>query len=199
MDLSNQIKQRRTQRGFSQEDLAEKIYVSRQIISNWETDKTYPDVQSLLLLSILFDTTIDELIKGDMEAMEEAVAKDYKIMQILSWGGFAVAILGVVLFFGGITYWEWDTVPSALIALLTYGIGMTMLIKVERLKKQHDIVTYQELIAFSKGEPINRDSPRSQRARQHRILKVVITTLIAALVGGILGYLAYATGLIGEW
>ena len=53
MDISNQIKKRRTDMGLSQEELAERIYVSRQTISNWETDKTYPDIQSLLLLSIL--------------------------------------------------------------------------------------------------------------------------------------------------
>ena len=54
MDISNQIKKRRTDMGLSQEELAERIYVSRQTISNWETDKTYPDIQSLLLLSISF-------------------------------------------------------------------------------------------------------------------------------------------------
>ena len=65
MDISNQIKKRRTDMGLSQEELAERIYVSRQTISNWETDKTYPDIQSLLMLSVLFDTTIDVLVKGD--------------------------------------------------------------------------------------------------------------------------------------
>ena len=65
MDISNQIKKRRTDMGLSQEELAERIYVSRQTISNWETDKTYPDIQSLLMLSVLFDTTNDVLVKGD--------------------------------------------------------------------------------------------------------------------------------------
>ena len=50
MDISNQIKKRRTDMGLSQEELAERIYVSRQTISNWETDKTYPDIQSLLAI-----------------------------------------------------------------------------------------------------------------------------------------------------
>ena len=74
MDISNQIKKRRTDMGLSQEELAERIYVSRQTISNWETDKTYPDIQSLPLLSILFDTTIDVLVKGDLDMMENTVA-----------------------------------------------------------------------------------------------------------------------------
>ena len=65
MELAKHIKAHRGRLGMSQEELAEKIFVSRQTISNWETDRTYPDVQSLLLLSNLFDVSIDSLIKGD--------------------------------------------------------------------------------------------------------------------------------------
>lgn len=54
MELAGQIKKHRQALGISQEALAEKIYVSRQTISNWETARTYPDVQSLLLLSVAF-------------------------------------------------------------------------------------------------------------------------------------------------
>lgn len=45
---------------FSQEELAEKIYVSRQTISNWETAKNYPDIHSLLRLSSLFNVSLDQ-------------------------------------------------------------------------------------------------------------------------------------------
>ena len=61
MELAKHIKAHRGRLGMSQEELAEKIFVSRQTISNWETDRTYPDVQSLLLLSNLFDVSIDSL------------------------------------------------------------------------------------------------------------------------------------------
>lgn len=53
MDLSHQIKKYRKQLAFSQEELAEKIYVSRQTISNWENERSYPDIHNLLLLSVL--------------------------------------------------------------------------------------------------------------------------------------------------
>ena len=43
MELASQIRAHRTERGLSQDELAEAIYVSRQTVSNWETDKTYPD------------------------------------------------------------------------------------------------------------------------------------------------------------
>ena len=73
MELGAHIKEHRKEKGLSQDDLAEKIYVSRQTISNWETGRTYPDVQSLLLLSNVFEVTVDSLIKGDVEAMAKAV------------------------------------------------------------------------------------------------------------------------------
>ena len=63
MELSKRIKELRTEKGWSQEVLAERIYVSRQTISNWETEKSYPDVQSLLILSNIFGVSLDDLIK----------------------------------------------------------------------------------------------------------------------------------------
>ena len=53
MQIGARIRDHRTQAGMSQDDLAMRVYVSRQTISSWENDKTYPDVQSLLLLSDL--------------------------------------------------------------------------------------------------------------------------------------------------
>lgn len=47
MEIGQQIIRYRKQQALSQEELAEKVYVSRQSISNWENDKTYPDIHSL--------------------------------------------------------------------------------------------------------------------------------------------------------
>ena len=74
MELARQLKAKREERGLSQDEVSKAIFVSRQTISNWENDKTYPDVQSLLLLSQLFDVSIDELVRGDVVAMQQAIA-----------------------------------------------------------------------------------------------------------------------------
>ena len=58
MELGRQIKKYRGELGLSQEMLAEKIYVSRQTVSNWENDKNYPDINSLLRLSEVFVVSI---------------------------------------------------------------------------------------------------------------------------------------------
>ena len=73
MELNAQIKKYRMKLNLSQEELAEKIYVTRQTISNWENEKSYPDIHSLLLLGSLFNVSLDKLIKGDIEIMKEIV------------------------------------------------------------------------------------------------------------------------------
>ena len=65
MEVGTRIREQRESAGISQEELARQIFVSRQTVSNWETGKTYPDVQSLLLLSNLFGVSVDHLVKGD--------------------------------------------------------------------------------------------------------------------------------------
>ena len=75
MEISTQIKKYRNEMKFSQEELAEKIYVTRQTISNWENEKSYPDIHSLLLLSSLFNVSLDQLIKGDIEIMKKEINK----------------------------------------------------------------------------------------------------------------------------
>ena len=75
MNLGTQIKKYRSTLALSQDELAEKIFVSRQSVSNWENNKTYPDIKSLLLLSELFKISIDELIKGDVNTMKKEIRK----------------------------------------------------------------------------------------------------------------------------
>ena len=57
MDIGTRIKKQRERQNISQEDLAYKVYVSRQTISSWETNKSYPDIKSLTMLSNIFHVT----------------------------------------------------------------------------------------------------------------------------------------------
>ena len=62
MDTKDILLQLRTQKGLSQEDLAEKVFVTRQAVSRWETGETTPNTQTLKLLSDLFDVSINTLL-----------------------------------------------------------------------------------------------------------------------------------------
>lgn len=70
MEIGRKLKEARTASGLSQEHVAEKINVSRQTISNWETEKTYPDIISVLKLSDLYSISLDDLLKGDQKMIE---------------------------------------------------------------------------------------------------------------------------------
>lgn len=61
MEIGTQIRKYRSTMELSQEELAERIYVTRQTISNWENGKSYPDIHSLLLLSSLFNVSLDQI------------------------------------------------------------------------------------------------------------------------------------------
>lgn len=65
MEIGKIIKEKRTLKNMTQEDLANEFFVSRQLISKWENGKSYPDLEQLLKLSAFFDLTLDELMRGD--------------------------------------------------------------------------------------------------------------------------------------
>ena len=96
MELSIQIKKYRTELHLSQEELAEKVYVTRQTISNWENEKSYPDIHSLLLLSSLFNVSLDQLIKGDIEKMKEIISEQ-EIKKFNYYGSIYTVHLAVLI------------------------------------------------------------------------------------------------------
>lgn len=70
MEIGKKLKNARIEAGLTQEKAAEKIDVSRQTISNWENEKSYPDIISVIALSDLYSVSLDELLKGDQKIAE---------------------------------------------------------------------------------------------------------------------------------
>ena len=70
MEIGKKLKNARVQSGMTQENVAEKINVSRQTISNWENEKSYPDIISVIELSNLYSISLDVLLKGDEKMIE---------------------------------------------------------------------------------------------------------------------------------
>lgn len=71
MKISQIIKDKRKSLNLTQEELAQNIYVSNKTISNWENEKTTPDLESLVRLSDFFNISLDELIKGDKKMIKD--------------------------------------------------------------------------------------------------------------------------------
>lgn len=70
MKIGVKLKEARLQAGLTQENVAEEIQVTRQTISNWETEKSFPDIVSVIKLSTLYNIILDKLLKGDEEMIE---------------------------------------------------------------------------------------------------------------------------------
>ena len=98
MNLGEKIKECRKQAGFSQEQLAERLNVSRRAITKWETNKGIPDIANLTAISDEFGLSLDELIKDDVAVKKKIItdssAKKWHILMIV----YLVATLFMLFF-----------------------------------------------------------------------------------------------------
>ena len=187
MELKAQIKKYRMEQNLSQEDLAEKVYVTRQTISNWENEKSYPDIHSLLLLSSLFNVSLDQLIKGDIETMKEIV-NEQEVKKLNYYGSiFSIHLLVLVL--SAVPLFNWLEYYAFIPFGVMFVITMFWALKVEKIKKDNDVQTYKEIVAFCEGEKLDEISKKVEAGKRpyQNILKVVISAVVAALFCGLIG------------
>lgn len=71
MNFGANLQNLRKKHNLSQEQLAEKLDVSRQAVSKWENGSSYPEMDKLIILSELFNVDIDLLVKGNLEIKED--------------------------------------------------------------------------------------------------------------------------------
>lgn len=117
MTLGENITRLRTEKGWSQGDLADALDVSRQSISKWETDGSVPELDKLLRLSDLFGVTLDELVHGDGDKQSSTDAPDAKTKAEKSGSRIShtQAIVGAMLLWTGVLI---------IIAILLLGGGL---------------------------------------------------------------------------
>ncbi|MGD6856412.1 helix-turn-helix domain-containing protein [Bacillus infantis] len=139
MVFSEKLKVERKNKGWSQEELAEQLFVSRQSVSKWENSQSFPSIEIIIRLSDLFGITIDELLRSD-EELKEKVIKDSKqlahpklkfLFDVVFLVGvlFLIVKIGIILL-NKFTGWEltliggsffWNFVP--LLLMVGGGIG----------------------------------------------------------------------------
>lgn len=93
--FGDKLKKERELKNWSQEYLAEKIHVSRQSVSKWETGKNYPSIEIIIDLSDLFGISIDELLKSDKD-LKEKVIQDSKVSTSSKWLSSILFIVGIL-------------------------------------------------------------------------------------------------------
>lgn len=119
MIFSERLKEEREKRNWSQNDLAEKLHVSRQSVSKWETGKNYPSIEIIIHLSDLFGITIDELLRSD-EELTQKIIEDSKQLAYPKWKVFfdSLFMIGVSLFIAKIVVWMLNKFAGASITIV---------------------------------------------------------------------------------
>lgn len=121
MNISDRIQTLRKSKGMSQEELADKIGVSRQAISKWESEQSTPDIEKVILLSEIFEVTTDYLLKGI-----ESNSKDTKRVdaRIFSVAGTMFNFIGIL---AASVVWIEEKVSSAiLVGFILLALGTTL-------------------------------------------------------------------------
>lgn len=182
MELARRIKEHRARLGMSQADLARALFVTRQTISNWETSRTYPDAQSLLLMSGLFGVSVDSLLKDDSQEMKEALAAGSRKMNrlgaVMAAFGLACAawvVVGIAL--------DWDTALIAVPAAALFAPAMCAAFLVDKMRHDNQLFAYQSVLAFLAGEDPDVSNRYNQRAREHWVARRVAQTVLFIILG----------------
>ena len=189
MELGNKIKYYRNEKEFSQEELAERVYVSRQTISNWENNKSYPDINSIVLLSEIFEISIDNLIKGDVEQMKKEInTEDVKKLNLYSSIMLILMLVATILLMPMLKF-------IGLYGFIPYFVlvacAMFFAIKVDKIKKDNDIQTYKEIVAFTEGKRLDEIQKIEEKAKRpyQKVIDGFLWAAIALLISGIMIFL----------
>ena len=120
-------------KNLTQEEVAEKIFVSRQSISNWENNKTYPDIGNVIALSDLYQISLDELLKGSdnfMKHLEEStdiVKSNKKLIIIIVFALLVVIAMAI--------FTEFLPDKVFLVSIFTLSVIVTGLVYSEIIKR----------------------------------------------------------------
>lgn len=194
MELGKHIRKYRTEANISQEELADKVFVSRQTISNWENNKSYPDIKSLVLMSEIFHVSLDQLIKGDLEKMKQEIdAQEYTKFQKDSniFAGLFIALLILPIPLAELFGWFGIAVYA-----MVFTVTMIYAIRVERYKKKYNIQTYKEIVAFTEGKTLDQlEKAREEGKRPYQkfllaVCSGILTLLVAAAIAALISFFA---------
>ncbi|WP_048704885.1 helix-turn-helix transcriptional regulator [Companilactobacillus ginsenosidimutans] len=169
MHIGKNISQLRQNNHWSQDDLADKLKVSRQTISNWETGRTYPDITSLTMLSDIFEISLDDLIKEDIPLMKNKIKQTQ-----ICWLGFG--IIGImILTYACLLVLKWSVPIGSLLVGATTVFGLYIIFKFMKVTNTANLKTFKQVISYVAGKPI-------ESAKQSKS-KVIVQSIIGAIIG----------------
>ncbi len=107
MKISKTLKRLRNEKGITQEQLAEKLFISRQSVSSWENDRTQPDIEMLGKLSEIFEVSVEELVYGKKRNTSlETKKTNYSFTLIVVFSVLGALLVGIGLILIFVTFWQ---------------------------------------------------------------------------------------------
>ena len=181
MEIGKQIKKHRSELSLSQEEFADKIFVTRQTVSNWENDKSYPDINSLVLMAEVFGVSLDSLVKGDIEEMNEKIKTED--IEYLNKANRRLTLAFVWDFFMLVPLLKLFGIWGAVIFGTVFILGFIEAVKIEKYKKQMDIQSYKEINAFMEGKRLDEiEKQREIAKRPYQKILIAIGCAVAAFL-----------------
>ena len=126
MNIADRIQYLRKQKGYSQEELADKVGVSRQAVSKWESEQSTPDLEKVIVMSELFEVTTDYILKG-IEPVSTTNRKTVKALYLGSVLIFAT-IAGIWSF--AANRFNYDEIIMIILAGGVVGLGMALIVQI---------------------------------------------------------------------
>lgn len=122
MNMSDRILYLRKTKGISQEELADKVGVSRQAVSKWESEQSTPDLEKVIIMSDFFGVTTDYILKG-IEPVTDKEQKSKEIAsKILYISSTAFVAIGLLCAFGG--WYELQTMEAVAGSMIIQAVGI---------------------------------------------------------------------------
>jgi len=106
MTFHEKLRECREESGLSQNDIAERLSISRQAVSKWERGINEPDIETIVRLSDIYNVTIDQLLRADLSIVKRLAVKERSYKKLLITAGILAGVLLIYLIIGSIALYQ---------------------------------------------------------------------------------------------
>ena len=196
MTLQEKIIKLRKKNSWSQEDLADKLYVTRQAVSKWESGQSLPDVEKIVHMSKLFGVTTDYLLNEEAETenvIEESIADDKKILEQADVDAFLdnarkrtklLSIFLSLMFFSPVVFYilklasvENYKLIGGIVGIVFFAIGFTFLAIADNIGSQFNYIRKEQkfILGYGIGNYLEQIKAQSKKKKRYLFYNFSLT------------------------
>jgi transcriptional regulator with XRE-family HTH domain len=173
MNIGKKLSSLRQSNNFSQDQLAEKLLVSRQTVSNWETEKTYPDINSLVMISDIFDLSLDQLIKEDLPLMKNKIKQTQ-----IRWLGIGVVLI-IALTYLSLIVLKWSVSLGSLLVGATTVVGLILIYYFWKAMNSANLKSFKQVIDYANDQQVDT----KKRSKSATVVQSVVALIAGIAIG----------------